>query len=190
MASSMLVLHSGATETDRAALEQIQPPPPEGRWYPVKHTSVLDRVKSTLGEAGYAVQRERLALTGDGHRFFGTLDLTTPLAEGVALAVGIRNSTDKTFPLGFAAGSRVFVCDNLAFRSELMVRRKHTLHGERSFANAISHAVTALDSFRAVESQRIGVMVATPVSDEKAESFILRAYLKRNRCPAVSAQGT
>ena len=69
----------------------------------------------------------------DGSRFFGTLDLASPLAERTSLCVGIRNSTDQSFPLGFVAGSRVFVCDNLAFRSELMVRRKHTLHGERDF---------------------------------------------------------
>src|SRR5204863_10129851 len=114
--------------------------------------------------AGYGVIRERLGVTGDGHRFFGTLDLSTPLAEGIALAVGIRNSTDKTFPLGFTAGSRVFVCDNLAFRSELMVRRKHTLHGERSFGNAIAGAVTALGSFRDTEGRRIAAMQATTVS--------------------------
>ena len=92
--------------------------------------------------------------------------------------MGIRNSTDKTFPLGFAAGSRVFVCDNLAFRSELMVRRKHTLNGERSFGNAIAAAVTGLQSFQEMERERITQMQATEISQERAESFILRSYLK------------
>jgi hypothetical protein len=178
MASSALVLHRGAVDVGRQELDQIEPPPPVSRWYPVKHACVLDRVKSTLVEAGYCISKERFAVTGDGHRFFGTLDLTTTLADGVALAVGIRNSTDKTFPLGFTAGSRVFVCDNLAFRSELMVRRKHTLHGERSFGNAIGQAVTALTSFKEVETMRIAHMQATPISAERAESFMLRAYLK------------
>jgi hypothetical protein len=33
------------------------------------------------------------------------------LCPGVSLAVGIRNSWDQSFPLGFCAGARVFVCD-------------------------------------------------------------------------------
>src|SRR4051812_22884309 len=62
-------------------------------------------------------------------RLFATVDLGSPLATGVTLAVGIRNSFDKSLPLGFVAGNRVFVCDNLAFRSDLSVKRKHTRFG-------------------------------------------------------------
>ena len=69
---------------------------------------------------------------------FATMDLTTPLADGVTLAVGVRNSIDKSLPLGFCAGSRVFVCDNLSFRSELMVHRKHTRFGQSRFEEEIA----------------------------------------------------
>jgi hypothetical protein len=111
-------------------------------------------------------------------QFFGTLDLDTTLVPGVSLAVGIRNSTDKTFPLGFCAGNRVFICDNLAFRAELLVRRKHTRFGEVRFGNAISTAVTSLRSFAEVEGQRVGLMQQTEVSDDRAHALILKAYLR------------
>jgi hypothetical protein len=133
-------------------------------------------VKATLRDAGYEIRKEQFGVMRDGTRFFGTLDLGTPLVEGVSLAVGIRNSVDKSFPLGFAAGSRVFVCDNLAFRSELLVRHKHTINGERNFVRAIAGAVTSLQSFREAEAERIRRFVATELTADQADALILRAY--------------
>lgn len=176
MAESVLMLHKGAKEVSFESLKDYQPPAPSGRWYPLAHARVVEVVKSTLQDAGYLIKKERYGLTGDGHRFFGTLDLGTPIAEGVALAVGVRNSTDQSFPLGFCAGTRVFCCDNLAFRSELLVRKKHTLNGERNFIRSISGAVTTLESFKEAEAERIKRFLTTELSVEQADSLILRAF--------------
>lgn len=178
MVTSNLCLHKGARIVGNDELRSIPAPPPEGRWYPVPHYRVLESVKETLEDTGYRVEGQQLALSRENARFFGTLDLATPVAEGVRLAVGIRNSVDKSFPLGFCAGNRVFVCDNLAFRAELMVRRKHTLNGERNFGNAIANAVTALQQFKETEQERIRVLMDTDLRAEQADSLILRAYEK------------
>jgi hypothetical protein len=97
-------------------------------------------------------------------------------AGEVTLAVGVRNSVDKSFPLGFCAGSRVFICDNLAFRSELLIRRKHTVNGERRFNQAIAQAVSSLSSFREEEARRVELLRQTEIPDVLAESLLLRAY--------------
>ena len=112
-ASSSLVLHAGARAVTLEELKAFRAPEPEGRWYPVSHARVVETVKATLHEAGYDIRKEQYGLMRGGGRFFGTLDLGTPVASGVTLAVGVRNSVDKSFPLGFCAGNRVFVCDNL-----------------------------------------------------------------------------
>lgn len=176
MAESHLVLHRGARSVTLGELAAYRTPPPQGRWYPVAHARVAETVKATLREAGYAVKKEQYGVMRDGSRFFGTLDLATPLTEGVSLAVGVRNSVDKSFPLGFAAGSRVFVCDNLAFRSELLVRRKHTLHGERDFVRNIAGAVGGLRSFKEAEAERIRRFATTELTADQADALILRAY--------------
>jgi hypothetical protein len=171
---SSLMLHAGGRLCSYAELQAVPTPPPEGRWHPVAHARVLDTEVATLQGAGYRVQDQKLALARDSKRFFGTLDLDTPLAKGVSLAVGVRNSIDKSFPLGFCAGSRVFVCDNLAFRSELLVRRKHTRFGEMRFQNAIADAVQSLASFRAAEEHRIEQMMAMQLTDDQALALIVR----------------
>jgi GDP-D-mannose dehydratase len=83
---------------------------------------------------------------------------------------------DKSFPMGFAAGSRVFVCDNLALRAELLVRRKHSVHGLTRFTEAIAGAVTGLKQFQVTETKRIARMQEIEIDDAKAESVMLRAY--------------
>ena len=175
MASS-LCIHSGARPVSYEELATIEAPEPTATWFPIPHATVLDAVVDTLTAADYRVERLQLAVGRDDARFFATLDLRTTIGDGVALSVGVRNSIDKSLPIGFCAGSRVFVCDNLAFRSELLVTRKHTRFGDRRFREAISHAVVDLDSFRRGEGERIAQMRATPLDDVLAESFILRAY--------------
>jgi hypothetical protein len=178
MAQSNLCLHRGAVRVTRHELARYQPPAATKTWFPVAHSAVLGTTIERLGEAGYGVKNMDLGVSPDGHRFFGTLDLDTQLVSGVSLAVGVRNSTDKTFPLGFCAGNRVFVCDNLAFRSELLVRRKHTRFGETRFGNAISSAVASLKSFAEVEAERVRRMQTEAVTDDRAHALILKAYLR------------
>jgi hypothetical protein len=178
MFMSSLMLHAGGRLCSYAELHAITAPPPEGRWHPVAHATVLDTVTGTLEAAGYQIRDRKLAIAREGKRFFGTLDLMTPLVPGVALAVGIRNSIDKSFPLGFCAGSRVFVCDNLAFRSELLVRRKHTRFGQIHFQNAIAAAVQSLASFQVAEGERIGRLMDIDLTDDQALAFIVRGMEK------------
>lgn len=176
-----LMLHAGGKEVRYEDLAAVQVPPPTKTWVPIRHTTVLDTAVSTLREAGYTVAKQRFALSSQGSRFFGVLDLANELTQDgtVTLAVGIRSSYDKSYPLGFCAGARVFVCDNLAFRADLMVKRKHTVNGAAHFSSDIASAVMRLGSFKETESQRIAIMQETPMTDERAESFMLRACLAK-----------
>src|SRR5205823_2581486 len=137
VATSSLITHCGARQVERADLDKIEAPPATGTWFPVKHATVIDTVSQALTAAGFEIKAAKYALSRGDARLFSTMDLGTSLGSGVNLAVGVRNSTDKSLPLGFIAGSRVFVCDNLAFRSELLVRRKHTRFGQERFGEAI-----------------------------------------------------
>ena len=171
-----LILHAGAQHVTETELLGFLAPEPEGRWYPIAHSRVLQTVKESLGELGYAVERQQLGVIRDGSRFFGTLDLASTIVPGVSLAVGVRNSVDKSFPLGFIAGSRVFVCDNLAFRLELLVRRRHTINGERDFLKRITESVAALRGFVTEESDRINSLTVKYLSEVEADSLILRSW--------------
>lgn len=174
--TATLMTHCGAVKVQRSELQAIDAPPPTDTWFPVRHADVIDSVTNTLTAAGFEIAKQSFALSHGNHRMFSTMDLTVPLHTGVALAIGIRNSTDKTFPLGFCAGNRVFVCDNLAFSAELLVKRKHTRFGQERFREAIVEAVTNLDQFRKAETNRINFMEHQEIDDTSAESIILRSF--------------
>ena len=96
-------------------------------------------------------------------------------------ATGVFRSRPRWFRTaepssGFAAGSRCFVCDNLAFRSEVVVARKHTKNGQFRFAEALTQAVSSLHQFRQVEMERIKRMQQTPLADDAAALYCLQAF--------------
>jgi hypothetical protein len=45
-------------------LPQFRAPPPEGRWFPVSHSRVVETVKSTLQEAGFDIRNRDSAPGG------------------------------------------------------------------------------------------------------------------------------
>lgn len=175
MAKAALKLHSRGHLVTYEELKAVPTPQAEGRWRPVAHSAVLDTVRTVLTDAGYQIKSQDLAIAREGKRFFATLDLGTPLVEGVVLAVGIRNSTDKSFSLGFTAGNRVLVCSNLSFRSELLVRRKHTRNAVGVWNNELAAAVEQLEAFRVNEAARIDRMMRLDLTEDRALALIVRA---------------
>lgn len=176
MATSALVTHCGARVVTREELDAIAAPAPTATWFPVRHGTVIDTVTRLLGDAGFRINGVKYAVARNDARMFAVMDLVAAVATGVNLAVGIRNSTDKSLPLGFVAGNHVFVCDNLCFRSELLVARKHTRFGATRFEEAILRATKSLVQFQEVEYQRIKRFQQTDMPDVQAESILLRAY--------------
>jgi hypothetical protein len=175
MAGTQLMLHRGARQVEQLELDAVDPPPPTATWFPLKHSTVIGRVRETLEASGYQIKKTEMALSADNHRFFGTLDLQAPIMDGVSLMVGIRNSTDRSMPIGFAAGERVFVCDNMAFSSEVVIARKHTRFGERRFNDALSRAVLGLRQYQDVAQKRIEALQHYDLSEDAANSYLLKA---------------
>jgi hypothetical protein len=177
MSESTLMLHCGGRLVTEDELGTFKVPESTRSWVPVAHTKVLANVKEALVGAGYEIAKQSLGVAKDGARFFGTLDLTTKLRGdgGVCLAVGIRNSVDKTFPLGFAAGNRVFVCDNLSFSADLNIRKRHTVNGATLYQNAIAVAVQSLATFQEAERARIDRLMNLVLTDDQALAMMVRA---------------
>jgi len=176
MSNAKLMLHCGAREVTREQLDSVPCPPAEGRWRPVPHGTVLTYATQALADAGYGIEKMHLGLSRSDQRFFGTLTLSSPVASGVSLAVGLRSSLDRSISLQWCCGHRVFVCDNMAFRSEQIIARKHTKNGVLRYQEAICKAVAGLASYRTQETARIRSMQQRLIDNHFAESFLLRAY--------------
>ena len=68
------------------------------------------------------------------------------------------------------------ISHNLAFRSEIVVARKHTRNGATRFVEALCRAIGTLTQFQEKERVRITYFRHKEITDEAAESLILRSY--------------
>src|SRR5207237_3200224 len=92
---------------------------------------------------------EAHGLTRDGNRYFGLLQVANGHnPDDFGLVVGLRNSPDKSFPVGLVVGASIFVCDNLSFSGEVYLARKHTVYVERDLPHLVERAVGRLTDLR------------------------------------------
>lgn len=158
-------------------LSRIKAPSPEGRWHPIDHAAVLGIAEGALSAGGYRVaSRELYVHRASDVRFVAILDLDAQTADRASLVVGITNSTDQSLSYGFFAGCRSEVTGCVSFRSDLSVKRKHTLAGEGRFTAEVSTAVKKLPAFWEGESARIAHMGMTEAAPRVGDSIILRAF--------------
>ena len=171
-----MILHCGAEVASRSSLTAIVTPPSTDSWFPLPHVDLLDSVKTQLGETGFLIEGETHALSKEGARYFGLLQVTLPSRsrEDFKWIVALRNSHDKTFPAGLVAGSRVLVCDNLAFSGEVTLSRKHTRFASRDLPGLTARAIGKLSESLIGMDTRVDAYQEHQVSDRSAHDILVR----------------
>jgi hypothetical protein len=170
-----LIIHAGASAVDYDALRLVPTPVGTDSHVPVAHHEIVELVRYTLGFYGHEIGEENHAVTLDGARYFGLLSLRSPYGDYTD-TVGLRNSHDKSFPIGIAFGSRVMVCDNLAFIGDHVIRRKHTVKAKRELPGLVTEIVQPLQAQRIAQNQKLLTYQATALSDQTADHAILDLY--------------
>ena len=171
-----LILHCGGSVATRNELGNIQTPSPEGRWFPIPHLELVTQVETRLQENGMRIVNESFGLANDGHRMFGLMQIANGQnAEDYSWVAGLRNSHDKTFPAGLCVGSGVFVCDNLAFSSEIVFGRRHTTNIMRDLPLLVGTAIGKLAESWTDQNKRIEAYKDTVLSKGDAADMLLDA---------------
>jgi len=117
MEQSQLLAHCGSSKITREELKVIPTPPGSPTHHPVPHYEIVGALAETLSFRQISVVREEYAVSGDGMKMFGVLDLETTF-DGCRFSIGLRNSNDKSMRLALTVGYRVLVCDNMAFHGD------------------------------------------------------------------------
>jgi hypothetical protein len=162
----------------RPELEQIPVPEATPTHKPIPHHTIVEALVETLSFRHIGVVNEEYAVSSDGMKMFGVLDLETQM-DGCRFAIGIRNSHDKSLRLGLTAGIRVFVCSNMAFSGDFTpVLAKHS----KSF-NLIDTLAIGVDriqrNFEPMQRQVEGWRQAQ-ITDERAKLIFYSAFVDGN----------
>jgi hypothetical protein len=182
--SGQLVLHRGGWEASRADLAAVPVPEETPSYVPVPYGRFVEEVELHVPRFGLTITEARYALARDGLQMFGVLTCTKGQNHAdYALAIGLRNSYDRSLSVGLVAGSRVFCCDNLAFSGEVETIRKHTVNVFRDLPDLIYRMLSQVSSMQSRIHAEIAAMKERELSLEMADHLMVEA-VRRNVLPA------
>jgi hypothetical protein len=187
--TSMLVAHRGATLVSRKDLALYEPPEPEGRWKPVKHSLIVDLMHEELQRRKIAVAKEEYAIQREGNYLFAVMTLHWLQTDKFAAAVAFRHSNDKSAAMKMYAGVRVYCCDNMALSGdEIILKRKHTtgLNMAAELTRAFDrYQDEALIQQRNIEHMKAGLHSFSAIECELFEIFYQRILPSRLMVPVA-----
>lgn len=169
-----MLSHNRSVLVGRQDLKDLPTPQPTATHYPIPHWRLVECLAETLHFRHLEIVAEEYAVSHDAMRFFGAMTLNVE-ESGVRIALGLRNSHDKSFSLGLTVGRRVLVCDNLAlFGDYTPIARKHTkgVEVEAILSVAVDQMQRNFDPMR----RQIEVFRGFDLSDARAKLIIYDAF--------------
>jgi hypothetical protein len=179
-----LVVHRGGWEATKADLASVPVPESTESYHPVPYGRFIEEVELHVPRFGLQVESSAFALAREGSQMFGVLTCVngTP-SKDHGLAIGIRNSYDRSLSVGLVAGTRVFCCDNLAFSGEVKMQRKHTVHVFRDLPDLIYRMLSQVSLMRERIDKEIVRMKAEVLGPHRAHHLMVEA-VRANVLPA------
>jgi hypothetical protein len=175
MRTGTLLASCGAKKISREDLQQLPIPEATRTHQPVSHVQIVESLVETLSYRHISVMKDEYAVSPDGMRMFGVLDLDYEFT-GCRFSIGIRNSNDKSMRLAMTVGYRVLICDNMAFKGDFTtVLAKHSKR--LNLSDSISIGVDKIQrNFEPLQKQ-VHNWQQHPLDDKEAKLVIYDAFL-------------
>ena len=164
--------------------------PPETRSHvPLPHTEYLDMVYGTLARNNWAITVRVFRLDAgkllvgeqdikyDSARLFGVLQIQredVAIGDDYQLAIGIRNSHDKSMSAGIVAGLVVMVCSNLDFMGDFSTRHKHSTNVRHVLPQRLADLAGEIDVAHTDHKKLISSYKATQLEDNVVHDLLVR----------------
>jgi len=170
-----LVAHVNTKKITREDLLNLPVPETTRTHRPVPHHEVVQALVETLSFRQIGVVRDEYAVSADGMRMFGVLDLETSF-HGCRFSIGIRNANDKSMRLALTVGYRVMVCDNMAFHGDFTpVLAKHSAN--LVIADSLSVGVDRMQRNFEPMRKQVEVWRRSQITDVTAKLVIYEAFV-------------
>lgn len=173
-ATSTLLSYGGKLTREQLAL--VATPPGTATHRPVPHAEVIQALVETLGFRHIGVVQDEYAVSRDGMKMFGVLDLDAGM-HGCRFSIGVRNAHDKSMRLAMTVGYRVFVCENMAFSGDFEpVLAKHS----KNFSLTAALSIGVDEMQRNFDGMRMQVEAwqSSQLSDVSVKLTIYRAFIE------------
>jgi hypothetical protein len=177
------MLHCGAAAISRNDLAAMPLPAPRGPRHVIRpYVEDVELVEHALADYGLAVNDEAFGVTHDGGRFFGVLECSPIegeyLGKDYGLLVGLRGSYDQSIARGLAVGSRVFVCDNLAFSGEVSILTRQTTRIGDRLPSMLRDAVARIPAMAEHQQVRFEAYRNTALTPRQGDAMVIELLRK------------
>ena len=173
--TSTLIGYKGRT-IPREELALVPTPPATETHRPVPHHEIVQALVETLGFRHIGVVHDEYAVSPDGMKMFGVLDLETEM-HGARFSIGLKNSHDKSMRLALTCGYRVFVCSNMAFSGDFTpVLAKHSK--SFSLVDSISVGVDRMQRNFEPMRKQVELWRQSELTDVTAKMIIYQAFIE------------
>lgn len=180
MGDTKIMLHSGGWDATIGEVRAVPVPEPTATWHPIGHEELVEKVLYELPRFQLENAGTKLALANEGNRFFGLVKCARMSDRSdYGLVIGIRNSYDKSFATELCAGTQVFICDNLSFHGESMMRRKHTSNLHRDLPVIIYQLLGDLQHTVARTDSEIATWKAAKLDGTVRDHVLVEAARRR-----------
>lgn len=170
-----LMAHAGANKITRQELALIETPEATDTFRPIPHVELVESLVETLSFRHIQVLKEEFAVSPDGMKMFGLLELDATFLD-CRFSIGVRNAHDKSMRLGLVAGYRVFVCDNMAFVGDYKpLLAKHSKHFD--LTESISIGVDKIQRNFEPLTKQVEGWQQTVMTDQAAKNVIYDAFV-------------
>jgi hypothetical protein len=171
----------------RTELGRFTPPEDTATHHPVPYVELANQVvevaKTMIVPHGYELTGDNYEVREDGSQMFGTLVWSDGSRTDMGLAVGIRNSYDKSIAAGLCMGASVFVCSNMMFNGDITVMRKNTGDSIEDMRKSILLAMYDCQSLYGDITHRLDAYKEIQLNTAKVEHVFGRAFCQKILAP-------
>ena len=172
-----MMLHCGADALTRSELAALPAPPPMGPRHVIRpFIEDVELVQNEMAANGLTIKDEGFGVQytkeGTPGTFFGLLELVGD-RDDFGLMVGLRGSYNQRLPRGIAVGSRVFVCDNLAFNGEITISTKQTLNVADRLPGLMKDAVARIPQMAEAQESMFEMLRSTTIPARIGDAMLI-----------------
>jgi hypothetical protein len=183
MAEATLITSNAVTEME---VYRSETPPHTRTHCPIPHGEFIDQVKAgldfhdwTINSSEYGLYPGRVGeIKYPEAGMFGVMKISKEGVEtadgGYELALGIRNSHDKSFAAKVAVGLIVMVCENLDFYGEYVTGHKNTPHARDHLLARIFGMIRKIDGAHDNHAEQMELYRWRQISDTETHDIIVR----------------
>lgn len=176
--SSTLSAHSPKFNSKLVTLDALRMlPEPQAlgiRHKPVPHHVLIDTIHKEMELRDMTIVRDQYALSYKGDVIFGVMDLKSPgIDRGTSF--GFRSSVNQLLAIKAVAGTRVFVCDNLALSGDTIAFQRKSTTG-LDLPQVVAAGFDRFVEQSQILNLQIEVLSLTGISDIEAKTKIFDVF--------------